>query len=346
MTRISKIKMNRYSIIIAFIFLSLSCGGKGGAKTYLEHKGYSVGSSYIIEYESNAGDLREEINALLADLDRSISTSNTKSAISLLNSNDSGEVNNIHLTNLFKLVSQLHVETKGALDPTMSKVYEWYGKEAKKFIYPELIDTSDLDSLSAYTGFNQLGMVNSRIIKKKQEVYLDFQVLIHGYMADQIASLLDKFNVVNYRIEIEGVVVAKGVDADKKNWLIALDKPTDESKRRHLLGTTHINGSGFATAGSYRDFYTRGLMKLPYTLNPTTLYPVKHTLILVSVFASSGLEAEAYANAFLVMGPENTKTFLVSHPELEVYMISANYKGEWQTYLSESLSARLEGVKY
>ncbi len=87
-------------------------------------------------------------------------------------------------------------------------------------------------------------------------------------------------------------------------------------------------------------------MKLPYTIDPKSLYPVKHTLISAAVFAPTAAEAQAYANSFLVMGPEATKTFLISHPQLEVYLISTNYKGEWQTYLSESLSSRLEGVKY
>jgi len=338
--------MNRTVVGIICIIFLMACGAKNSPKLYIDHKGYAAGTNYIIEYENNAGNLKEELNNLLDDFNSSIAITNTQSAISKLNNNDSGAVNNIHVVNLFKISNKIYTETNGAFDPTMSKVYTWYGKEVKKFIYPELLDTNDIDSVSTYTGFKQLGLVNGSVVKKRPGIYTDFNELYHGYMADEIALLFNKFNVVNYRIEVGGVMVAKGVDSNKKNWMIAIDKPTDENKERHLLGTTTINGSGFAVAGSYRNFYTKELMKLPYTINPATLYPVKHTLISVAVFAPTGVEAEAYAHAFMVMGPEETKTFLLQKPSLEVYMITANYKGEWQTYLSESLASRLVGVKY
>jgi thiamine biosynthesis lipoprotein len=63
------------------------------------------------------------------------------------------------------------------------------------------------------------------------------------------------------------------------------------------------------------------------------------------VFAPTCLEAEVYASAFMVMGPEQTKSFIQNHKELKVYLISTNYKGEWITYLSNHLEENIQKVK-
>ncbi len=86
-------------------------------------------------------------------------------------------------------------------------------------------------------------------------------------------------------------------------------------------------------------------MKRPFTIDPLTGYPVDHTLLMVSVFAPTCAEAEAYANAFMVMGPDKTKAFLNNHRNLGVYMISSNYKGEWITFMNDDLKEKMEFVK-
>jgi FAD:protein FMN transferase len=327
------------------LIVFFSCAKKQQRKTYLELQGYTVGTTYLIQYDANSGNLKKEIGDLFAEMDRSINVSNPSSVLSKMNSNDSGVTVNNHISALFNLSSQVYKETEKAFDPTIEPVVSWWGKDVKKFIYPELVDSSTFDSLKALTGFSDLYASGGTVIKKRSGIQLNFRNIYEGYMADKIADLLNSYNVLNYRIEIGGKLKTKGNDQKGKPWEIGLDDPTDNAKRRPLLAVAPLNGNGFAMAGSYRDFYTKGEMKLSFTIDPATLRPVDHTLISAAVFAPSAAEAQAYANAFLVMGVEKTKIFLRTHPKLQAYLISTNYKGEWITYLSDGLNEQVEFVK-
>jgi thiamine biosynthesis lipoprotein len=337
--------MRKVYLVLSVLIFAFACGGKKKSKTYFEHKGYAVGTSYLIEYDVNSGNLDGEINGLLKELDMSISTSNPTSALSKMNGNDTGAIANKHIFSLFALSAKTHKETNGSFDPTIQPVINWWGRDARKFVFPELIDSSVIDSLRTFTGFLELSSSSSGIEKKRTSIQLNFTGIYEGYVADQIADLFARYNVSNYRIEVGGKIRAKGTNPMGKSWEIGLDEPTKDPKARELMAIARLNDRGFAIAGSYRDFYTKGEMKFPFTIDPVTLYPVKNTLLSAAVFAPTAAEAEAYANAFMVMGTEKTKTFLTSHPQVDVYLISTNYKGEWTPYLSEALKEKLEFVR-
>jgi FAD:protein FMN transferase len=332
-------------IAILFVFMLISCKPKKQYKNYIEHQGYAAGTNYMVEYEGNAGNLNSEIDAQLMAIDKAVSISNPSSIISKLNSNDSNVVVNKHFTELYNLSLKIYNETNHALDPTIQPVINWWGREVKKFVYPELIDSMIIDSLRSYTGFSEFSSSGGSLVKKRSEIYLDFNHIYEGYTTDLIYTLLTHYNVANFRVETGGKIRAKGTNRFGKPWEVGLDDPTLNEKKRPLIGVVPLNGKAFATAGSYREFYTKGQMKLPYTIDPTTLKPVEHTLLYVAVFAPTAAEAQAYANAFMVMGPEKTKAFLQKHPDLDVYLISTNYKGEFIPYLSDGLSSKIELVK-
>ncbi len=329
---------------LTIVFL-VSCGSKKQGKAYIEHKGYAVGTSYIIEYEGNSGNLNAEIDQLLQELDAAISTSNPNSLITKLNSNDSGGTSNKHVLSLFNLSEKIYKETNGAFDPTIQSVVDWWGRDMRKYTFPELVDSNTIDSLKSLTGFSAIQNNQGVISKKRSSVQLNFAGIYEGYTCDMIAQLLDAYNVINYRVEIGGKVRARGNNRMNKPWEVGLDEPTTNPKVRNLMAIAQLNNKGFAISGSYRDYFTKGVMKLPYTIDPATVYPVKHTLISATVFASNATEAQAYSNAFMVMGVEKTKLFLKTHPQIEVYLVSTNYKGEWITYLSDGLSNQVEYVK-
>jgi thiamine biosynthesis lipoprotein len=337
--------MRKVYIALSALIFVFACGAKKKNKSYFEHKGYAVGTSYLVEYDVNSGNLDEEINKLLRDLDVSISSSNPTSALSKINGNDTGAIANKHILSLFALSAKVYKETNGSFDPTLQPVINWWGRDVRKFVFPELIDSAIIDSLKTFVGFSELTASSAGIVKKRTSIQLNFNGIYEGYVADQLADLLARYNISNYRIEVGGKIRAKGTNSMGKPWEIGLDEPTKDPKARELMAIARLNDQGFAIAGSYRDFYTKGEMKFPFTIDPVTLYPVKNTLLSAAVFAPTAAEAEVYANAFMVMGTEKTKNFLASHPGIEVYLISTNYKGEWTPYFSEGLKGKLEFVR-
>ena len=47
--------------------------------------------------------------------------------------------------------------------------------------------------------------------------------------------------------------------------------------------------------------------------------------------------ADAYATAFMSMGLNKTKKFLVQNPNIQVCLVYTNKYGEWETYVSKDL---------
>ena len=80
-----------------------------------------------------------------------------------------------------------------------------------------------------------------------------------------------------------------------------------------------------ATSGNYRNYYVKDGVKYAHTLDPSSLSPVQHDLLSVTVITPVCARADAFATAFMVMGEKKTLEFIKAYPELEidVYMLSS-----------------------
>ncbi len=75
-----------------------------------------------------------------------------------------------------------------------------------------------------------------------------------------------------------------------------------------------------------------------HTINTKTGYATESNLLSASVIAKSDCaDVDGYATAFMAMGLEKTLKFLEIHPELKVFLIYVDEKGEMKTYNSPNL---------
>ena len=66
-----------------------------------------------------------------------------------------------------------------------------------------------------------------------------------------------------------------------------------------------LRGRAMATSGDYRNYYEHGGRRLSHTLDPRTGRPVEHDLASVTVLRETAAEADAWATALQVLGPED-----------------------------------------
>ena len=125
-------------------------------------------------------------------------------------------------------------------------------------------------------------------------------------------------NVVVTVLEIRGNKVRIGIDA-----------PKEGNTTHELNNIMHISDKAIATSGNYRKFYEKNGVKYAHTLNPKTGYPVRHSLLSVTVVADNCAQADAFATAFMVMGAKETLEFVEQHPKLNlhVYLLEAGKNG-------------------
>ncbi|PAU74618.1 FAD:protein FMN transferase [Halomonas salipaludis] len=125
--------------------------------------------------------------------------------------------------------------------------------------------------------------------------------LAHAWLIDGLASWLDAQGTVRYFLEVGGDVRARGTQAGRRPWQLALEQPTDfgASEVRRLA----IDDLALATAGDFRDRWL-GLAGSAETPAGWWLANGSERVVEVSVLATTALEAAAWASWLLRMTPQ------------------------------------------
>lgn len=125
--------------------------------------------------------------------------------------------------------------------------------------------------------------------------------LAHAWLIDGLASWLDAQGEARYFLEVGGDVRARGTQAGRRPWQLALEQPTDfgASEVRRLA----IDDLALATAGDFRDRWL-GLAGSAETPAGWWLANGSERVVEVSVLATTALEAAAWASWLLRMTPQ------------------------------------------
>ncbi|WP_439151439.1 FAD:protein FMN transferase [Winogradskyella sp.] len=289
------------------------------------------GTGFNIQYYSEENtNYQKEIDSLFNVVNQSLSTYIPSSDISRLNRNEMSEVDT-HFQKVYKASKLIYRYTEGAFDPTIGNVVNaWnFGAEQNKF----LTDSTTIDSLMQFVGFNRVGL-KSNLIKKPDETYLEFNAIAKGYGIDAIAEFLESKGVTNYLVDIGGDLRVSGINLESnKGWTVGIDDPNFDGTQSYSKVLV-LKDEAMATSGTYRKFkIDENGNRYAHIINTKTGYPTKTNNLSVSVIAPDCMTADGYATAFQAMGIEKVTEFLKSHQELKAYFIYEDEDNALQTLL-------------
>ncbi len=307
-----------FSLLIVTLLFS-NCSGQ--QRKYIVLDGFTMGTSYHIIHDNVADSafITNGIATQLKNVDQSLSIYNPQSIISKINRNENVKVDSL-FTATFLRSYEIYLITGGAFDISASPLFNVWGFGFKN---REKVTQHMIDSLKLFCGMEHVKLEHSQIIKNDPRVTLNANAIAKGYGVDVVAHFLEQSGVRNYIVEIGGEIRCKGINSKGRLWAVGIDKPIDGNNfpGKNLQTILQFSDRSLATSGNYRKFYEENGKKYAHTINPATGYPVLHNLLSVTVIASDCMTADAYATAFMVMGVEETKQFLIDHPELGVYLI-------------------------
>ncbi|NRD20876.1 FAD:protein FMN transferase [Winogradskyella eckloniae] len=313
-----------------FLFVLLLCSScSDDIPQNIKLSGPIFGTNFNIQYYSEDNiNYTKQIDSLFNVVNRSLSTYINDSDISKLNRNEITKVDR-HFQTVFKASKVIYRATEGVFDPTIGNVVNaWnFGAEKNKF----LTDSTTIDRLMRFVGFNRVGIVEGHL-KKHKDSYLEFNAIAKGYGIDVIANFLAAKGVENYLVDIGGDLRTAGINFEsKKPWTIGIDDPNFEGEQTYSKVIT-LQGESLATSGTYRKFKIddKG-NRYAHIINTKTGYPTKTNILSVSVIAPDCMTADGYATAFQAMGIDKVKWFLNAHPELRVYFIFEDENKDLQT---------------
>lgn len=328
--------------LFAILLLLLSCD-ELPEKEQIQLNGYAQGTSFQIKYiAAPTLDLSRDVDSILKAVNRSLSTYDSTSIISHINSHKDSAV---QVDPLFKEVYERSIsiakESNGAFDPTVGPLVELWGFGLSK---RTKVDSASVDSTRKYIGYTSTQLKGDRFAMPKG-FRIDFNAIAQGYTVDLIARHFEAQGIEHYFIEVGGETKARGTNINGRVWRIGIDKPTDnlEEEEDRLKAIVEVQDLALATSGNYRKYWVdeeTGL-KYAHTINPATAYPAKNRLLSATIVAKSCMDADAYATVCMVLGTSKSIEFIRAKPELEAYLIYSNEDGEWEVFATEGMKKML-----
>lgn len=309
---------------------------------YRECQGRIFGTTYHIKYASTR-DLSADIMATLKDVDAALSMFNDTSTLSRFNRGEKYAPNEL-FNEVIELSLRVSDETQGAFDITVAPlVNAWgFGFKNRDNVTPGLID-----SILPHVGYKHLFFDphhSPALLRSDVKTTIDCGAIAKGYGVQRVAKTLSQKGSTNYMVEIGGEVVVKGENEKGNHWTVGINKPVDDPTNANnaLQEVIRLTNCGIATSGNYRNFYYQGDKKYAHTINPTTGYPVQHSLLSATVIHKSCTLADAYATSFMVMGLEKARKFVEDRQGIQAYLIYADEEGNLQTWQSRGFEKYIE----
>lgn len=320
-------------LVVAMVLLS--CVSTERKLNIIE--GNAIGTTYSIRYlENSQKSFQSEIDSLIKAVNKSTSTYIPTSDISKINDGDSTVVVDAYFKEIFKKSEKIYDETDGDFDPTIGILVNAWGFGPEDAI--ENLDSVKIKELLTYVGFDKVSIENGKIKKTHPEIYFDFNAIAKGFLVDVIGRMFERSGIDNYMVEIGGEIRARGVNQRGDLWKIAIENPNFDGTRSFAT-TIQLDNESIATSGNYRKFRIDDSgKKYVHTINTKTGFATESNLLSASVISKSDCaDVDGYATAFMAMGLENTQSFLEQYPDLKVFLIYVDEKGEINTFRSAGL---------
>jgi FAD:protein FMN transferase len=306
--------------------------------------GETQGTYYAITYfDSKARNFQPQVDSLLREFDMSVSLWEPKSILSRINRNDTSIKTDHVFTEVFKKSLTIFERSQGAFDPTVGPLVNAWG-----FSFSDRIKVNQhiIDSLLPLVGYDKVILDRQTVKKSDPRIQLDFNAIAQGYAVDLIGDFLFDQDISNFLIDIGGEVLAKGRKPAGENWKVGIEKPKDNaSYGEGLQAIVALEDKALATSGNYRKFYEENGQRYSHTIDPSTGYPVNHTLLSASVLADDCATADGWATVCMVLGLEKSKDILKNEKGLEGYFIFSGENGVLETYSTEGFKKLLVDVE-
>ena len=262
------------------------------------------------------------ITAAFAEIERIeqiMSEWRPSSELSQLNDNAGGPARPLS-PELFEVLQRSKViaeATDGAFDPTFHAVGQlWHFERGARPPAPEriaeklaLVGWQDIE-LDPNTGVGRLARPGMKI---------GLGAIAKGYAVDRASQLLLQHGFADHIVEGGGDTYVSGSKGGA-SWKVGIQRPD----RAGSLAAIPATDRAIVTSGGYQRFLEVDGKRYAHILDPRTGWPLDESASAQSVtlVAANATDADAYATAVAVMGPEKGMAFVAAHPELEAVLVT------------------------
>lgn len=274
------------------------------------HGGLVMGTSFSVKAtrfpEGVDGEtLKGELDAVMEEVDRQMSTYRNDSALSLFNRSRGGGWHPVPRELAAVVAEALQVSrwSGGAFDITVGPLVNLWGFGPDPRRQEPPLPEAVVAALER-TGYHHLEvrLEPPALRKKRPGLYVDLSAIAKGFAVDRLAMQLEEKGIHDYLVEIGGELRLAGHRPRGGPWRIAIEKPVP--KVREVAKILSLTDIAIATSGDYRNYFEVDGRRFSHTIDPRSGRPVSHRLASVTVLSHTTMRADALATALMVLGPE------------------------------------------
>ena len=347
----------RIFMSLMLLLMAFSCAPH--KKGYVTITGFAQGGTYAVKFnldgvETAPEEIRDSINAILSNIDNSLSGYNKNSLLSRFNEGNTITPDRLFM-DMYAVAYDVFVETEGVVDAASAPLFDIWGfgfanqslpadEEVMKVRQNCGMSRLKTDMKAAVSEDGTLAPADL-LIAEGTLPKLNYNAIAQGYSCDLVASYLYSIGVKDMMVDI-GEIFCDGVNPSGRPWTLGIDRPEDGNNDpgAQIQGIFKApeGPHGIVTSGNYRKFYIRDGKKYSHSIDPCTGYPVQHTLLSATIVADNATMADAYATYCMVAGLEASREFIQSRPDLEGCLVY-DEGGVFQTWCSDGFV--LEGAE-
>jgi len=300
----------RWGVALAAALLALPAGCTR-APGPVQLNGPTMGTTYSVSIprlpeSTDRAAVEGVIAGVLREADEHLSGWNERSELVLFNKSSSTDWQPVSAV-LFESVAQAQSvsrATNGTFDVTVGPLVRAWGFGAGASAEAATPRAELLAQLRGDLGYARLELRPSppALRKSTPGLEIDLDGIAPGWAVDRIAARFEALGIRDYLVELGGEVRARGANAEGRRWRVAVETP--KAGERQAYAVIELDGVGVSTSGDYRDYREVDGRRLSHTIDPRSGAPVEHGLASVTVVRESVAEADAWATALMVLGPD------------------------------------------
>ena len=298
-------------VIISLVWISLAITGcsRSEGPDLLEFSGRTMGTWYTIKVVDlpasiTPDELAGVIEAELDNVNDKMSTYKADSELSRFNQTRIGQPFRVS-PDTFDVISRsldIWRLSQGAFDITIGPLVNLWGFGPDGTV-DHVPSAADMKNAWDRVGSDGLALhVDDLEVVKRKDLYVDLSAIAKGYAVDRVAEALENQGVRRYLVEVGGEVRAGNSKTPKLSWKVAVEEPVFSKRQVHKV--IKLDNAAMATSGDYRNYVEFQGKRYSHTIDPRDGNPIDHELVSATVIMPSCADADAWATAMMVLGPD------------------------------------------
>ncbi len=209
---------------------------------------------------------------------------------------------------------EINKRSQGAFDVTVGPLT----KEWRRFRRRNQLDESRIKAVQTAIGAKhlQLHPQTQAVSLAVPDMRLDLGGIAKGYAIDAALKVLSEHGITRALVDAGGDVGVSEAPRGELGWKVGIAGLDPKSPP---ILVTHIVNSAVATSGDAYQFLEHQGKRYSHILDPRTGYGVSHRGT-VTVFATNATQADAWASALSVLGPQQAATVFTEQATVATWM--------------------------